>query len=162
MSSRAITSRQSVACSSQPSREAASATADSSRPTTTRRAVRGTSKAAPTVRQAWEGARPTRAWPVMARRRGRAGGGEMGGAPGRGVGTPREGVADHGDAERTVGGQGHGELLRQGTADQGVMGSEGSGSQGGGQRVEVHRQLLGGRDRGGQLDRSVGGGGLVE
>src|SRR5699024_8214931 len=34
--------------------------------------------------------------------------------------------------------------------------------QGGGQRVEVHRQLLGGRDRGGQLDRSVGGGGLVE
>src|SRR5690625_2011242 len=42
------------------------------------------------------------------------------------------------------------------------MWSEGSGSQGGGQRVEVHRQLLGGRDRGGQLDRSVGGGGLVE
>src|SRR5699024_193906 len=34
----------------------------------------------------------------------------------------QEVVADQGDAERTVGGQGHGELLRQGTADQGSCG----------------------------------------
>ncbi len=69
MSSRAITSRQSVAVSAQPHLRAFAATPAASRPTTTViSGSRGRSKNRGATRQPWECAAPMKPWPIMATR----------------------------------------------------------------------------------------------
>src|SRR3954464_15314414 len=92
MSSRAMTARQSVELSAQPSRVAAWAARSASRPTTTAISGRsGRSKKCGAVRHACEWALPMNAWPTMATRRGLLG--SVMRAPGREDGArPRDGV----------------------------------------------------------------------